>query len=285
MPDEPAIATSRGVQLPRIVYGTAWKERRTSGCVELALKTGFRGIDTACQPKHYDEAGVGEGIAAFLASRDGAASSRRALYVQTKFTPVSGQDPKRVPYDARASLPVQVDQSVQTSLRNLRTEYLDCLVLHSPLADLDSTLTVWRAMEVACDRGIVRQLGISNCYDVKLFEELFRQARIPPSIVQNRFYDKTGYDRELRERCRKLDVIYQSFWTLTANAHLLAHGVVTELSSRHRSTPAQVLFRYLTQEGVVPLTGTQSPKHMQEDLAIFDFELTASDRAAISSLL
>lgn len=276
------ITTPRGVHMPQIIYGTAWKEQRTAACVELALESGFRGIDTACQPKHYHEPGVGEGVAAFLAN---ATCSRAELYLQTKFTSISGQDPKRVPYDAHAPLAAQVEQSIQTSLQNLRTDYLDCLVLHSPMADMASTLAVWRAMERGCERGAVRQLGISNCYDLKVFEALCNAVRVKPSVLQNRFYHKTHYDRVLRERCRALGVVYQSFWTLTANPHLLAHETVKKLSANYRRTPAQILFRYLTLEGVAPLTGTQSAQHMQEDLAIFDFELSAAERNAISALL
>jgi diketogulonate reductase-like aldo/keto reductase len=271
--------------MPHILYGTAWKELRTAECVQLALQTGFRGIDTACQPKHYHEPGVGEGIAAFLRSPAGRSCQRSQLYLQTKFTPLTGQDPKRVPYDAQAPLAEQVAQSIQVSLRNLGVEYLDCLVLHSPLASMQSTLTVWRSMEQACQQGVVRRLGISNCYDPAMFGELCREADVAPSVLQNRFYDKTGYDRALRAFCRERQIVYQSFWTLTANPRVLEHAVVKRLSAKHGFTPAQVFFRYLTYEGVVPLTGTQSPEHMQQDLAILDLTLRDDERAAIAALL
>src|SRR5687767_3029990 len=118
------VISNAGVRMPRIIYGTAWKKERTAELVTKALQAGFRGIDTACQPKHYDEAGVGEGIAPCLNN----GLTRADLYLQTKFTPVDGQDPKRIPYDPKATLAEQVAQSFQTSLRNLRTDYLDCLV-------------------------------------------------------------------------------------------------------------------------------------------------------------
>src|SRR5215470_352892 len=95
--------------IPRIIYGTAWKKTRTAELVSMAVRCGFRGVDTACQPKHYDEAGVGAGIATCLDE-----GLRRAdLFLQTKFTPLSGQDPNRVPYDPRAPLADQVAQSFQ----------------------------------------------------------------------------------------------------------------------------------------------------------------------------
>src|SRR4030081_1899547 len=98
------ITSSANVRTPRIIYGTAWKKSQTARLVEKAIAQGFRGIDTACQPKHYDEAGVGAGVTASLDD----ALMRADLYLQTKCTPVSGQDPTRVPYDPNAPLPEQV---------------------------------------------------------------------------------------------------------------------------------------------------------------------------------
>src|SRR5437763_14712001 len=101
--------------LPPLVYGTAWKKERTAKLVEKAVKYGFRGIDTACQPKHYNEAGVGEAIQRLF----GDGFSRQDVYIQTKFTPVSGQDAFNLPYDKRAPLNEQVAQSFEYSQTNL----------------------------------------------------------------------------------------------------------------------------------------------------------------------
>src|ERR1700726_4946828 len=144
---------------PRIMYGTAWKKADTEPLVATAIRLGFRGIDTACQPKHYDEAGVGAGVAACL----NAGLTRGDLFLQTKFTSLSGQDPKRIPYDPSAPLPEQVAQSFAASLRNLRTDYLDSLVLHSPLPNAQRTMTVWRGRGTLPGVGGVRETGISNC--------------------------------------------------------------------------------------------------------------------------
>jgi diketogulonate reductase-like aldo/keto reductase len=268
------------VRSPGIIYGTAWKKADTARWVSLAIRQGFRGIDTACQPKHYNEPGVGDGIAACL----GTDLTRADLFLQTKFTSLSGQDPANVPYDPNASLTEQVAQSFAASLRNLRTDYVDSLVLHSPLSSVQRTMEVWRAMESLAASGGVRQLGISNCYALDELESLYRAAQVKPVVVQNRFYDRSRYDREIRAFCRDHGMTYQSFWTLTANPHVLADGTVTALAASYRRTPAQIFFRYLTQTGIVPLTGTRSETHMREDLAIFEFELTAGERAALDSL-
>lgn len=267
--------------MPNIIYGTAWKKERTAPLVEQAIRFGFRGIDTACQPKHYHEAGVGEGIAACI--NDGLLS-RNGLYLQTKFTPVDGQDPSNIPYDPNAKLDEQVQQSFQASLKNLQTDYLDCLTLHSPLSNPKQTLHVWHAMEQLVLSGNVKRLGISNCYDLKTFEDLYRSAEIKPSVIQNRFYASTHYDTLIRAFCNEHGITYQSFWTLTANPQLLAERTIQKLAGNYQRTPAQIFFRFLAQIGIVPLTGTTSSIHMQEDLAIFDFALNPDEFAAIKAL-
>jgi diketogulonate reductase-like aldo/keto reductase len=269
------------IRVPRIIYGTAWKKADTQRLVTLAIQNGFRGIDTACQPKHYDEPGAGAGIAAAIKQ----GLSRADLYVQTKFTSLSGQDPNRIPYDPKAPLPQQVSQSVAVSLKNLQTDYLDCVLLHSPMPTMGQTMAAWRILENLVDTGVIRQLGISNCYHLDDLKSLNEAARIKPAIVQNRFYADTNYDRDLRTYCGHQQCIYQSFWTLSANPHLLAHASLTAIASAHGRTAAQILFRYLTQIGVVPLTGTKSDAHMREDLSIFDFELSDTQLDAIDQLL
>lgn len=271
-----------GVKMPRIIYGTAWKKDRTASLVEQAISTGFRGIDTACQPKHYDEAGVGQGIARCIQR---GIVQREELYLQTKFTPLNGHDPLKIPYDPKASLSDQVKQSFQCSLQNLQTSHLDCLVLHSPLTDQKQLLDVWRTMERLFHEGGVKQLGISNCYAYETFAFLYDSAEIKPAVLQNRFYADAQYDRNLRAFCQTSNIIYQSFWTLTANPGVLAHVSMKTLAEKYDRSGAQLFFRYLTQVGIIPLTGTTSEQHMRDDLAIFGFELTDQECQQVDRLL
>ncbi|MGZ5014033.1 MAG: aldo/keto reductase family protein [Methylobacter sp.] len=275
------LMSAYGVRMPRIIYGTAWKKERTAALVEQAIGLGFRGIDTAGQPKHYNEPGVGDGIAACLHR----GMDRSELYLQSKFTALSGQDPMQIPYDPNAGLSEQVAQSFQTSLKNLQTTYLDCLVLHSPLASHSHTMEAWQAMEQIFHRGGAKQLGISNCYDPRQFELLYQEAEVKPAVIQNRFYAETGYDQAIRDFCREHRIIYQSFWTLTANPTVLTHPALQMLSMKYQRSTAQIFFRYLSQIGIIPLTGTTSERHMREDLAIFDFELAADECEAVERLL
>ncbi|WP_257388589.1 aldo/keto reductase family protein [Tahibacter caeni] len=278
MPDLSRHRLVGNVRMPRLVYGTAWKKAATAQWVEAALRQGFDGIDTAGQPRHYDEAGVGAGIAASARPRD-------TLYLQTKFTPYAGQDPARLPYDAAAPLAEQIAASFANSQRNLRSGYLDALLLHSPLRETAAQRNAWAAFETLADAGKVGLLGISNCYEPAQLRQLWREARIKPSIVQNRFYAQTGYDREIRAFCRANGLVYQSFWTLSANPQLLNSATVLALAAAYERTPAQILFRWLIQNDVVPLTGTTSLTHLRQSLDVLAFELEAQDCTAIAGLL
>lgn len=275
------VITLSGVAMPCLLYGTAWKKDKTADLVTTAVKYGFRGIDTACQPKHYNEAGVGEAIQRL--SCEG--FSRQELYIQTKFTPVNGQDPLTIPYDSRAPLVEQIAQSFEVSKKNLGVSYVDGLILHSPLENIDRSMLAWQAMEQIYKEGGTKQIGISNCYDLELLKQIDEMAFTKPAILQNRFYQDTHYDTDIRKWCQEKKIIYQSFWTLTANPQLLSNEIVRKAAQTYQKTAAQILFRFLINIGIVPLTGTCSDKHMQEDLEIFNFDLPEKVMQAIASLL
>ncbi|WP_333803244.1 aldo/keto reductase family protein [Sulfurospirillum sp.] len=263
------VISNQNVHIPCMLYGTAWKKERTADLVALALEKGFKGIDTACQPKHYEEALVGEGLERFY-NKGG---KREALFIQTKFTPLSGQDPQRLPYKAQASLEEQIMTSCNVSKQNLRTEYLDSLLLHSPLFPYTHLLRAWRTLETLCENGDTHQIGISNCYDLSLVEQLYKDARIKPSVVQNRFYADSHYDASLRIWCKEQGIIYQSFWTLSANPHIVHSPTLQTIAHQYTKSVEQIFYRYVTQRDIIPLNGTTSLKHMEEDLSIFEFTL------------
>eukprot|EP00386_Alphamonas_edax_P001730 GDKI01005194.1.p1 GENE.GDKI01005194.1~~GDKI01005194.1.p1 ORF type:complete len:355 (-),score=72.29 GDKI01005194.1:110-1063(-) len=175
------VTTLAGVKMPRLIYGTAWKKETTADLVYMAIKNGFRGVDTACQPKHYREDLVGEGIQ--RAIREGVIT-RSDLFVQTKFTPLSGQDPKQVPYNPHHDFESQVRESVGVSLKNLQVDYIDSLLIHSPLRTHRDTMHVYHTLEGYAQQGVIKQLGISNCYDPQEFNELnFQLLAVIPSFI------------------------------------------------------------------------------------------------------
>jgi len=265
-----------------LLYGTAWKEDRTTDLCNAAFAAGFRGVDTACQPKHYQEHLVGDALRGAFTS---GVLKREETWIQTKFTSLRGQDPKRIPYDKSKPLVDQVSESVQVSRKNLKVEVIDSLVLHSPERDLKTTLQVWTAMEDAVTNGYVRNLGISNCYDLTFLRMLWDAANVKPSVVQNRFYEQENWDRDLREFCLEKNMLYQSFWTLTANPAVLRNPVFREIANKHDCTPPQLMYKFLVDVGCQPLSGTTTHQAEAAKVMGFDFKLTREEIDAIDSTM
>ena len=249
-----------------IIYGTAWKEERTATLVEKAVRAGFRYIDTANQPKHYNEAGVGEGIANALKRVPGI--RRSDITIQTKFSPAKGQDPDNMPFDPSAPLPDQVRSSLASSLKNLRTDYIDVLLLHSPLSTNEATMQVWRTFESFVADGTVRQLGLSNVYDLKTLKYIFEAALVKPTVLENRFYKKTNFDSEIRKFSKSHGIQYQSFWTLTAQRKELAGAPIQKIAASKGISAEMLMYAFVHAIGIVPISGTTSEKHMAEDVSL-----------------
>lgn len=263
------------MDVPQLIYGTAWKENDTARCVRDALRAGFRGVDTANQRVHYHEAAVGQAVREAL---DDGLIARDELFLQTKFTPRAAQD-HRLPYDPEAPVQTQVLQSCESSREHLGVERLDAYLLHGPFAPrgiTEADRAVWRAFEELRESGLVNRLGVSNVRleQLRAFHE---QASAPLEIVQNRCFASTEWDRPVREYCRDHGITYQGFSLLTANLPVLRSRAVTDLAKRLGKTPPQIVFRFAIEAGMVPLTGTTDPEHMAQDLAVLDFTLAEED--------
>ena len=276
------IVTYNDVPMPAFMYGTAWKKDQTAQLVELAVDSGFMAIDTANQLIHYQEELVGDALLSL--ARKGV--KRESLFLQTKFTSVSGQD-HRTPYDQSADLPTQVQQSFESSLKHLHTDYLDSYVLHGPYsrrglsqADWD----VWAAIEAFYHAGKTKMIGISNVQADQL-QTLCEKASVKPMVVQNRCYAVMGWDKDVRDICQAHGIIYQGFSLLTANQDALRDPQVWDIAKRVEANPMQVIFRFARQIGMLPLTGTTDEQHMKDDLAVLSqFELTPDDLQTIETI-
>ncbi|CAN5286510.1 aldo/keto reductase [soil metagenome] len=262
----------RGLAIPDFMYGTAWKESRTRALTELALREGFRAIDTANQRKHYCEAEVGQAIRASGIPLD-------TLFIQTKYTQRSGQD-ERLPYDAAAPIATQVAQSYASSIEHLGK--IDSFVLHGPSQDEGlgpNDHEAWRAIEALP----VALIGISNVTPRQI-EELMSFAVVPPAFVQNRCYASAGWDREVRSVCARHDIVYQGFSLLTANRDVVQHDrEIRALAKARNIETAQLVFAFMHARGALPLTGTSDAAHMRLDLASTALELTADELAVVES--
>jgi diketogulonate reductase-like aldo/keto reductase len=268
--------------VPDFLYGTAWKEDRTQALTELALRMGFRGIDTANQRRHYVEAGVGQALAA--AYRAGVVT-RADLFLQTKFTYQPGQD-HRLPYDPAADLSTQVAQSMQSSLEHLGTDHVDSYVLHGPASGAgwtDADAEAWAAMVKERDAGRTRLLGVSNV-SLHHLEQMAAAGAEGPAFVQNRCFARLGWDRDVRAFCTDRKIVYQGFSLLTANPEVLRHPLVAGIAARGKAMPAQVVFRFAQAVGMLPLTGTSNAEHMKQDLASKNLALSTDEVRAVESL-
>jgi diketogulonate reductase-like aldo/keto reductase len=269
----------QGVAFPSFLYGTAWKEERTLALTRTALAAGFRGIDTANQRRHYHETAVGDALGEAIA---GGRITRGDLFLQTKFTHRAGQD-HRLPYDPAADPATQVAQSFQSSLEHLGTDYLDSYLLHGPSQRRGLSLedwSVWRAIEGLQRARKVRLIGVSNV-SLEQLELVHREAAIKPAFVQNRCYASAGWDREVRAFCGEHGIVYQGFSLLTANRALVGGRVVAESAQRLGRSPAQIVFRFALQVGMLPLTGTSDALHMKQDLECSSFELDPAEVRAL----
>jgi len=272
----------RGIVVPSIMYGTAWKEERTQALTSEAIACGFRAIDTANQRRHYVEAGVGAATRAAVAA---GSVTREQLFLQTKFTDRRGQD-NRLPYDPDADLATQVHQSIDSSLEHLGVTRIDSYLLHSPSRAFglgEADWQRWRAMEEAARAGRVGLLGVSNI-SLQQLAMLVEGANIAPAFVQNRCFARNRWDADIRALCGTHDIVYQGFSLLTVNRQELSSPPAIALARRYGKTVPQIAFRFAIDLGMLPLTGTADSLHMRQDLDIFDFVLSEEDRHTMLEL-
>ncbi|KIR33942.1 oxidoreductase [Cryptococcus deuterogattii MMRL2647] len=240
-----------GMQMPRIMYGTAWKKGRTA-----------------------EEDLVGQAIKSLISE---GVVKREELYIQTKFTSIDGQDPSlTLPYDPSSPIEEQVKQSFETSLKNLGVEYIDAVVLHSPLKSWEDTLKAYLTLSRFLSTKQVRHLGISNCYDPLLLKWLIdsvaeysskhqEEPEVKVEIVQNRWYEGNGWDWDTLGLllCR-----FRSFWTLTGSPTLLKQPFLINLAAKYGLTPEQTIYKLCQLWGITPLCGTTSLAHAKEAVSV-----------------
>ncbi len=268
--------------IPNFIYGTAWKKEATANLVELALKSGFRAIDTANQAKHYSESLVGDAL--INAAKNGI--SREQIWLQSKFTSIDGQD-TRLPYNPKADLTTQVKQSFASTLEHLHTNYLDSYLLHGPcnyplIGSED--FEIWQALEELHQTGVAKMIGISNV-NIKQLEMLVAGSSIKPMFVQNRCYANKGWDKEVRNFCQEHRIHYQGFSLLTANPQIVQNPEITEIAKKYQVNSEQIIFRFSQQIGIIPLTGTSNEYNMKADLNIFNFDLLSEEIELIKNRL
>lgn len=254
------VKLNNGVEMPVAGYGVfqIQDQKLCEECVVQAVQTGYRLIDTAAV--YGNEAAVGRGVRRCGIPRD-------KLFLTSKLWV---QD---AGYEA-------AKKAIDTSLRNLQTDYLDLYLIHRPFGDYYGA---WRAMEEACDEGKIRAIGLSN-FDSARVIDLTLNNRIAPAVNQvecHPFYQQ----EETRQFLKEQNIIMEA-WASFAEGknNLFRNEILTKIGSRYGKSVAQVVLRWNLQRGIVPLAKSVHRERMEQNLDIFDFALSDTDMLAISRL-
>ena len=253
------IKLSNGVEMPVLGYGVFQvSPEECERCVSDAIEVGYRLIDTA--QAYFNEEGVGNAIV-----KSGV--PRNELFITTKVW-ISNAGEERAA------------RSIDESLRKLQTDYIDLLLIHQAYGDYYGT---YRAMERALEQGQVRAIGVSN-FQAGRFVDLALKANVKPMVNQletNVFSQQQDILPWLTEFGTK-----QMAWAPLGQGrnNLFADPVLTEIGAQYGKTPAQVALRWLTQRGIVAIPKSTHRERMEQNLDIFDFNLTPVDNQRIAEM-
>lgn len=258
-PAKSPILEAHGAKMPAIGYGTMEFPGRATELVTHAINIGYRHIDTA--RKYGTEEQVGEGIRA-------SGIARAELWVTTKVTEL----------DAREA---DFLRSAETSLKALRLDYLDLLLVHWPQPKVPFTETLG-ALAKAKRSGMTRHIGVSN-FTLAMLEEAVRVCSEPLITNQIEYHAYLPQDRMLAALKRHGMIL--TAYCPVARGQLLDDPVIGEIAKAHGRTPAQICLRWLVQQPMVAaVPRALEEAHIAENLAVFDFALDDQEMQRISAL-
>ena len=248
-----------GNKIPALGYGVfTIPDGDCAGCVTRALKGGYPHIGTS--PILGEEGGVGNAI-------QSCGVSRGELFITSKVWVKS--------YGYEKAL-----KSIEVSLKKLKTDYVDLMLLHRPYFDY---IGGWKALEKAKNEGLVKSVGISN-FNIKQTKEILDIANVAPAVNQIELHPYFGQVK-LKNYLAENNIAVEAWYPLGhGNKKLMGEKVILGLAEKYGKTPSQIILRWHLQCGNVVFPKTCSTDHMRENLQIFSFSLSAEDVAAISAL-
>jgi len=254
----PRIPLNDGHSIPQIGLGT-WPlgDDDVASVIVDAAQLGYRHIDTAA--KYGNEKGVGAGIAATGLARD-------ELFVTTKLDGQFQGDDRAI-------------RGLDASLGRLGLDHVDLLLIHWPLPQRDEYISTFRTFAKLMDEGKTRSIGVSNFKPAHL-ERLVAETGITPVVNQ---IELNPYVVRAEQRAANdhLGVVTESWSPLAPGTGLLTDARILRIAGEHGRTPGQVILRWHVQQGLVAIPKSRTHERLAHNLAVFDFELTADDLAAI----
>ncbi len=256
----PQLELRDGEHIPQLGFGVFQvPPEETVQAVMLALQAGYRHIDTAAA--YGNEAEVGQAIKA-------AGLDRNEVFLTTKcFNYDHGYDEARRAFGA--------------SLERLESHYVDLYLIHWPVPAHDRYLDSWRAFIELQSAGLVRSIGVSNFQPAHL-ERLIAETGVTPAVNQVELHPHLQQPG-LRRLHSELGITTEA-WSPLAQGQVLDEPVITEIAERVGKTPAQVVIRWHLQIGNVVIPKSVTPERIEQNIDVFDFELTEQDLAAIAAL-
>ena len=252
------ITLSNGVKMPLVGYGSLRVgDGNNERCILEALEVGYRAVDTA--QYYMNEADVGRAI-----KKSGV--PREEIFLTTKVW-ISNVREKTLP-------------SIEASLKNLQTDYVDLLLIHEPYNDYYS---IWRGIEEAYRQGKARAIGVCNFYPDRL-TDFCRCVDIKPQVMQMEVHVFQQQKIE-REYLKQYNIALEAWGPLVRGKNnIFSNPVLKKIAVRHDRTVGQIALKFLIQNGIAIIPKSSHKERMAENLNLFDFELSVEDLAAIEAL-
>lgn len=254
------VKLNNGIEMPLISFGVYQIPKEdTKRCVLDAIKSGYRGIDTA--QSYFNESEVGDAIVECGVSRE-------ELFITTKvWIDHYGYE--------------ECKASVEESLRKLKTDYLDLCLLHQPFSDYYGA---YRALEELYAEGKIKAIGVSNFYPDRLTDICMFDRKVIPAVNQvevNPFNAQWCAQENMEKHGVKMEA-----WAPFGEGrnNLFTNEILVSIGKKYNKSSAQVMLRWLIQRGVIVACKSTHIERMQENINVFDFELTEEDMNSIKTL-
>lgn len=249
-----------GLKIPTVGFGT-WKisDAEAPAVVEEALAAGYRSIDTAAI--YGNEAGVGTAI-------KNSSVDRAEVFLTTKvWNSEQG-------YDSTL-------RAMDSSLKKLKTDYVDLYLIHWPMPAQDKYVATWKALNRLRTEGIARSIGVCN-FNIDHLERLIGETGVIPVLNQIELHPYFQ-QKELRDFHAKHNIATEA-WSPLARGKPFEDQVIVDLAKKYNKTPSQIVLRWHFENGIIAIPKSSHTKRILENIDIFDFNLEASDLALISTI-